>query len=354
MSSESDSYLDLTNVGLNYRTKQVLANISFSLRRGEIGCLLGPSGCGKTSLLRAIAGFESVSSGGITLNNNSISRVGYSLSPEQRQIGMVFQDYALFPHLNVIDNIRFGLHQLPTQQANERALYFLERIGLVDKEMAMPHELSGGEQQRVALARALAPQPDLLLLDEPFSNLDVDLRESLGKEVRSLLKQTQTTAVMVTHDQHEAFAIADSIGVLRDGALLQWDSAYAIYHQPVNAFVADFVGQGVMLQGTMISLTEVKTTLGCFERKVIAGVDDLIHIGDRVKVLIRPDDIIHQDNSALKAKVIARHFRGAVFLYTLELENKEQVLALVPSHHDHAINEWIGIRLEIDHVVVFK
>ena len=267
MSTEAEHYLSLTNVGIAYDSEQVLSGISFSLQRGEIGCLLGPSGCGKTSLLRAIAGFEPVSEGSITLNKKTISQKRYALPPEQRQIGMVFQDYALFPHLNVIENVKFGLHGLSRSESDTRSLYLLEQIGLIDKKLVMPHELSGGEQQRVALARALAPQPKLLLLDEPFSNLDVELRDSLGEQVRGLLKQTQTTAIMVTHDQHEAFAMADSIGVIENGALLQWDSAYAIYHQPINAFVADFVGQGVMLHGQMISSPEVQNTLGCFERK---------------------------------------------------------------------------------------
>ena len=354
MNTEAEHYLSLTNVGIAYDSEQVLSGISFSLQRGEIGCLLGPSGCGKTSLLRAIAGFEPVSEGSITLNKKTISQKRYALPPEQRQIGMVFQDYALFPHLNVIENVKFGLHGLSRSESDTRSLYLLEQIGLIDKKLVMPHELSGGEQQRVALARALAPQPKLLLLDEPFSNLDVELRDSLGEQVRGLLKRTQTTAIMVTHDQHEAFAMADSIGVIENGVLLQWDSAYAIYHQPINAFVADFVGQGVMLHGQMISSTEVQTTLGSFERKSIAATIDNIQAGDQVKVLIRPDDIIHQDSSELTAKVVARHFRGAEFLYHLELDNRERILALVPSHHDHAINEKIGIRLEIDHVVVFK
>lgn len=354
MNSELDRYLSLSDVSINYDAERILSSISFSLRSGEIGCLLGPSGCGKTSLLRAIAGFEPLSEGSITLNKKHISQKRYVLPPEQRQIGMVFQDYALFPHINVIENVKFGLHGLSRSESDTRSLYLLEQIGLIDKKTVMPHELSGGEQQRVALARALAPQPELLLLDEPFSNLDVNLRETLGEQVRSLLKQTHTTAVMVTHDQHEAFTMADSIGVLEGGALLQWDSAYAVYHQPTNAFVADFVGQGVMLQGHMISSTEVQTTLGCFERQSTAATIDNIQAGDQVKVLIRPDDIIHQDDSELTAKVVARHFRGAEFLYHLELDNYERVLALVPSHHDHAINEKIGIRLEIDHVVVFK
>lgn len=347
-------YLSVDKVALCFDQREILSNISFTLQRGEIGCLLGPSGCGKTTLLRSIAGFESICDGVIQLDGKTISTSKRLLPAEQRHIGMVFQDYALFPHLDVIANITFGLYRLGKAQAKQRALNLIDQISLAGKEHAMPHQLSGGEQQRVALARALAPEPQLILLDEPFSNLDVDLRESLSRDVREIIKQSNTTALMVTHDQHEAFAIADSIGVVHNGKLDQWGSAYSIYHQPVNAFVANFVGQGVFLQGYMQTENQVNTTLGCFERDTFNAQFNDIAEGQRVKVLIRPDDIIHDDASELTARVVSRHFRGGEFLYTLALANGEKLLVLVPSHHDHAINELVGIRLEIDHVVVFE
>ncbi len=352
-STATDHYLSVDNVSIQFDQAEILANISFDLQRGDIGVLLGPSGCGKTTLLRSIAGFESISAGAIRLGGNTLSTAKKMQPAEQRHIGMVFQDYALFPHLNVLDNISFGLFRLPKGQAKKRAEELVSQIGLSGKEQVMPHELSGGEQQRVALARALAPEPQLLLLDEPFSNLDVDLRESLSREVREIIKQSNTTALMVTHDQHEAFAIADLIGVIHARKLEQWGSAYSIYHQPNNAFVADFVGQGVFLDGDILADGKVATTLGSFERDPENVRQHQVSPGDKVKVLLRPDDIIHDDNSSLTARVTTRYFRGAEFLYTLQLANGEELLALVPSHHDHAINELIGIRLEIDHVVVF-
>jgi iron(III) transport system ATP-binding protein len=230
----------------------------------------------------------------------------------------------------------------------------LDQVGLGGKENAMPHQLSGGEQQRVALARALAPQPNLLLLDEPFSNLDVDLRESLSHDVREIIKQSNTTALMVTHDQHEAFAISDSIGVIYNGVLEQWGSSHSIYHHPVNAFVASFVGQGVFLNGVIQTPQCVDTILGKLDYDPVSLIKKPIKLGSRVKVLIRPNVILHDNNSKLTATVLNRYFRGADFLYTLMLPNGENLLAFVPSHHDHVIGESIGIRLKMNPVVVFE
>tara|TARA_B110000444_G_scaffold244240_1_gene263482 strand:+ start:185 stop:1297 length:1113 start_codon:yes stop_codon:yes gene_type:complete len=350
----SENFLVVDGVSIEYAQHKIVREVSFGLKRGEIGCLLGPSGCGKTTLLRAIAGFDKIASGGIRLGEEKLSGGKELIPPEQRNIGMVFQDYALFPHLSVLNNIAFGLHKTPTRKANKKASALLEQVGLGGKENTMPHQLSGGEQQRVALARALAPQPKLLLLDEPFSNLDVDLRENLSRDVREIIKQTNTTALMVTHDQHEAFAISDSIGVIHNGVLEQWGSSYSIYHQPINAFVANFVGQGVFLNGVIQARECVETTIGKLDYNPPLPLKTHLSTGSRVKVLIRPDDIIHDDNSSLVATVVSRHFRGADFLYILMLANGEKLLAFVPSHHDHTVGESIGIRLEINHVVVFQ
>ena len=342
------------NISVEYAQHKVINNVTFTLEQGEIGCLLGPSGCGKTTLLRAIAGFERTVSGVIELGSEGLSSAQKLTPPEQRNIGMVFQDYALFPHMSVLKNVAFGLYQMSKPSANKKAGELLEKVGLSGKENVMPHELSGGEQQRVSLARALAPKPELLLLDEPFSNLDVELRESLSRDVREVIKDLGTTALMVTHDQHEALAIADSIGVMRKGVLEQWGSAYSIYHKPENPFVANFVGKGVLLEGIMQTQRSVATAIGVLDHHINAVKENQLTQGQRVKVLIRPDDIIHEDASKLTAKVVSRQFRGAEFLYTLMLDSGEKLLALVPSHHDHAINESIGIRLEIDHVVIFQ
>ncbi|MFA5242988.1 MAG: ABC transporter ATP-binding protein [Sulfuricella sp.] len=341
--------LEVHEIRQAYGSQAVVKGLSFSLAQGSIGCLLGPSGCGKTTVLRGVAGFEPVSGGEILLNGASVSRPGFMLPPEQRRIGMVFQDYALFPHLSVADNVAFGLHGANRQERALRVAELLEVVGLPDSGRKFPHELSGGQQQRVALARALAPCPALLLLDEPFSSLDVELRERLGQEVRDILKQQNATALLVTHDQHEAFAIADEIGVMHQGVLQQWDSAYNLYHQPASRFVADFIGEGVLIPGTALSGDRVETELG-----ILAGnIPEACRNQRQVEVLLRPDDIVHDDASPMQAMVAHKAFRGADILYTLLLPSGQKVLSLVPSHHNHADGEKIGIRLEADHVVMF-
>ena len=229
-----------------------MQGVTLSLKAGDIGVLIGPSGCGKTTLLRAVAGLEPVTGGEIRLTKSVVSSATLSVPPELRRIGMVFQDYALFPHLSVGRNVAFGIHQLPRAEQAARVAEVLQLVGLTGSEHRYPHELSGGQQQRVALARALAPRPQLMLLDEPFSNLDVDLRERLAHEVRGILKAAGATALFVTHDQFEAFAIGDVIGVMNEGHLHQWDDAYTLYHRPATRFVADFIGHGVFAPATLV------------------------------------------------------------------------------------------------------
>ena len=341
--------LELKGVTQAYERRRVLTDLSFHVEKGAIVCLLGPSGCGKTTVLRCIAGFESVAAGEILLHGHVVSRPGLTVPPEKRRIGMVFQDYALFPHLTVARNIAFGLNEEREGERAARVAELLETVGLEQASSRYPHELSGGQQQRVALARALAPRPDLMLLDEPFSNLDVEMRERLSVEVRDILKQQNTTAVLVTHDQHEAFNIADEIGIMTGGSIEQWDTPYQLYHEPASRFVADFVGQGVLLPGTVLNGNRVKLELGILEGGVTHGWPQ----GTVVDVLLRPDDILHDDASTLKARVLHKAFRGAEFLYTLQLPGGARVMSLVPSHHNHAIGETIGIRLEVDHLVAF-
>jgi iron(III) transport system ATP-binding protein len=341
--------LEVRRVGQAYDSRAVLKALSFSLPAGMIGCLLGPSGCGKTTVLRCIAGFEPVREGEIVLHGETMSRPGRTVPAERRRIGMVFQDYALFPHLTVERNIAFGLRSSSHTERHARVAELLEIVRLNHVASRYPHELSGGQQQRVALARALAPRPELLLLDEPFSNLDVEMRERLSVEVRQILKQQKTTAILVTHDQNEAFNIADEIGLMSEGRIEQWDTPYRLYHEPATRFVADFIGQGVFLPGTVLGDHTVKMELGVLRGSVMQAVPH----GTPVDVLLRPDDILHDDASPLQARVLHKAFRGAEFLYTLELPGGGRVLSLVPSHHNHAVGETIGIRLEIDHVVAF-
>ena len=338
--------LEVRELSHAYGNHQVVAGLTFSLARGAIGCLLGPSGCGKTTVLRCIAGFEAVQAGEIRLAGRLVSGPGVMVTPERRRIGMVFQDYALFPHLTVAANIAFGLHSDPKRAARVRELSDL--VGLSAALDKYPHEISGGQQQRVALARALAPRPELLLLDEPFSNLDVDLRERLSLEVREIIKASGATAVLVTHDQQEAFAMADEIGILHEGRIQQWDSPYNLYHRPANRFVADFVGQGVFLPAKALGAGQVEIELGVLKGAEVPGN------GGGLEVLLRPDDVIHDDAAPTRAEVLHKAFRGAEILYTLRLESGRKVLALVPSHHNHALGERIGIRLDVDHVVAFR
>jgi iron(III) transport system ATP-binding protein len=338
--------LEVQNLRHAYGGLEVVAGLTFSLRRGAIGCLLGPSGGGKTTVLRCIAGFEAPQEGEIRLAGRVVSGAGVMVPPEKRRIGMVFQDYALFSHLSVAGNIAFGLHAAPRAEREARVRELAELVGLAGALGQYPHEISGGQQQRVALARALAPRPDLLLLDEPFSNLDIELRERLSLELRDIIKASGATAVLVTHDQQEAFAMADEIGVLHQGRIQQWDSPYNLYHRPANRFVADFVGQGVFLPATALQEGRLEIELG-----VLEGNADGRH---QVEVLLRPDDVVHDDAAPTRAEVLHKAFRGAEILYTLRLESGRKVLALVPSHHNHALGEKIGIRLDVDHVVAFR
>ena len=350
--------LTLENVAQAYGRKQVLQNVSLELAAGEIGCLLGPSGCGKTTALRLVAGFESLQSGRILLDGGQVAGPDQALPPERRRLGLVFQDYALFPHLSVTGNIGFGLGSLPRREREARVDEMLRLVGLSQEARQYPHQLSGGQQQRVALARALAPRPRLLLLDEPFSNLDVELREKLSIEVRDILKHEGITALLVTHDQHEAFAMADQVGVMHAGVIQQWGTPYDLYHRPRNRFVAGFIGQGVLLPGVVRSAHQVQVELGMLQGVDAAECDGgsclTFGIGTEVEVLIRPDDILHDDDSPLQAEVERRAFRGAEFLYTLRLPSGARVLTQVSSHHDHAIGEKIGIRLDVGHVVAFR
>jgi iron(III) transport system ATP-binding protein len=335
----------------------VVQDLSFALAEGEIGCLLGASGCGKTTALRLIAGFEQPSAGAVRIDGEAVGSPNRLIPPERRSIGMVFQEYALFPHLSVADNIGFGLRKASAADKRRRIDELLELIGLAHQGGKFPHELSGGQQQRVALARALAPRPRLLLLDEPFSNLDVALRERLSLEVRDILKATGATAILVTHDQNEAFAVADVVGIMQNGRIEQWASPYDLYHRPATRFVADFVGQGVFLAGEVATRDSVDVELGRLVSRLPLDCGDSCATcgrGCRMQVLLRPDDIVHDDASSQLAEVVAKAFRGAEFLYTLRLPSGAQVLSLVPSHHNHAIGERIGIRLDVDHVVAFR
>lgn len=342
--------LKVTDLQCKYDDHIVVDGVSFSIEQGDICCLLGPSGCGKTTALRALAGFQEISGGDISLQGTTVSKPGMSLPPEQRDIGMVFQDYALFPHLSVAENVQFGLKQKELKQQKQILDALLDLVNLGDYWERYPHELSGGQQQRVALIRAMATGPKLLLLDEPFSNLDAELKKRLSLEVRDILKQYGISAILVTHDQDEAFAFGDKIGVLDQGIMQQWDTPFNLYHQPANRFVANFIGQGSMVPGMSIDPFNIATELGTLK-------SDSPRDWPRdtpVEILLRPDDIVLSDKDGIDATVDKKVFSGSATLYSFKLPTGSCVESLLPSHHNYQIGETVHIKAEVEHLIAFS
>ena len=340
--------LEVRSLKAGYDDHVVVHDLSFQVERGQLVSLLGPSGCGKTTLLRALAGFTAVQSGEVSLNGQVVSSSKVHIAPEKRRLGMVFQDHALFPHMTVRENLEFGLRRESARARRIKIDGLLEMTDLVKCDSRYPHEISGGQQQRVALARALAPEPSIILLDEPFSNLDSELRERLAREVADILREREIAAILVTHDQHEAFALAEIVGVMFTGRLDQWDTPFRLYHEPVNRRIANFIGQGVFISGKITSSHTVKTVLG-----ELHGANVRSSVGERVDVLIRPDDLVPDSQGSLNAIVVGKAFRGAETLYMLRLNTGEQLLSLFPSHHDHDVGASVCLRLELRHLVFF-
>lgn len=345
----TDAYLASTNLVCGYGEHQVVEGVHFSLKRGEIGCLLGPSGCGKTTVLRSIAGFVPLKSGEIHVNQRLLSSQHHSVPPEKRNLGMVYQDYALFPHLTVEQNVCFGLKKQKPEQRRALCSELLELIQLQGYEHHQPSQLSGGQQQRVALARSLAVNPDILLLDEPFSGLDVELRRELSCNVRSILKDRGTTALLVTHDQEEAFAVADKVGVMKFGKLLQWDTPYNLYHRPGHRFVADFVGRGSFIQGQVLDNHTLNTELG----NISGTSQQTLSKGQQVELLVRPDDVLIDDASQVRGTIVNKLFVGTNTLYSLQLASGTQIETMLPSHEDYAMGSEHGLRVEAPHLITF-
>lgn len=345
----AETILSLNQVNAGYQDNIIVNDISLTIHRGEIVSLLGPSGSGKTTLLRALAGFDPVLAGDIALTGKIISSKGFTLAPEHRRIGMVFQDYALFPHLNVYNNIAFGLNSGSHQEKQAQVKKLLAMVDLLDTAQRFPHELSGGQQQRIALARALASEPEILLMDEPFSNLDIDLRRRLSTQVCSLLKQSNITGVLVTHDQDEAFAVSDRVAVLKAGLLQQWATPYELYHNPCNRFVATFIGQGCFISGTAIDKQTVHTEAGILSSNQPGSWEK----HSSLDVLIRPDDVMLDKDYPQKARITEKTFHGAVTLYQLRLSSGTLMESLVPSHNDFPPGEDIGFKIDADHLVAF-
>mgnify|MGYP000371282921 CR=1 FL=1 len=340
--------LKVSGLHLHYGASHALRGIDLVAERGKVTCVLGRNGVGKTSLMRAVTGLESPSAGSILWDDIDLLAL-----PVHRRasagVAFVPQGREIFPLLTVEENLKTGFAALPRAKRSIPDEIF-DLFPVLKKMMKRRGgDLSGGQQQRVALARALAPRPKLLLMDEPFSSMDAELREQLAREVRHLLKRDGITAMLVTHDQMEAFAMADVIGVVDAGELKQWDTGYNIYHTPVNKFVADFIGQGVMLKGEVLNSLQVKIELGIIDGSVPEGCKP----GCPIEVLLRPDDVIHDDNSELQLEVRSKTFRGAEYLYTLILPSGQDILCLVQSHHNHDVGEKIRVRLEMEDLAVF-
>jgi iron(III) transport system ATP-binding protein len=347
-STTVSSVLELRQVSCSYEAgRPAVQDISFAAKEGEILCLLGPSGCGKTTILRAIAGFEPVRSGQIFLSDQLVSSQKVMTPTENRRIGMVFQEYALFPHLRVQDNIAFGLSQSTQSLRTRRVQEMLRLTGLEGFERRYPHELSGGQQQRVALARALVQNPIVLLLDEPFSNLDPDMSGRMRQELHDLLRRTKTTTILVTHDHDEAFAMADRIAVLNQGRLEQFDTPEMMYHLPATPFVADFVGQADFIPGT-VSHGMVQTELGEFPDTLEC------QDGTTVVVMIRPDDIHLVPTEGARSRVISRQFRGSENLYTVSLPSGQIVHSSQGSTSIYQVGTAVELRVLATHTVLFQ
>ena len=338
--------LSLDAVRHRYGETDVLHGIDLELDSGDIGCLLGASGCGKTTVLRCIAGFEPVTHGQIALADRVISRPGFTCEPGERGVGMVFQNGALFPHLSVRDNVAFGLAGTPPDARARRVDDLLELTGLGARCDAFPHELSGGQQQRVALARALAPDPDVVLLDEPFANLDRHLRRRLALEVRDMLRAAGTTALLVSHDQEEAFTLADHAGVMDAGRICQWGAPADLYSRPVSRRVAELVGDCSFLSGRVDERGSVETPFGPLPAPGHGA-------GSEVHVLIRPDDLVVDGGAPAEVTIVRSAFCGAHTLHTVRLCTGDTLLAALPSSLGVAAGDALRLALTRPDPAVF-
>ena len=327
-----------------------VADLSFAVTDGEVLALLGPSGCGKTTTLRLIAGFESPDEGELSIGGRIVASSDDWTPPERRGLSMIFQQFALFPHLTVLQNAMYGLRGMGAGDRRQVAETELERVGMAEYMSRYPHQLSGGQQQRVALARALAPQPFVLLMDEPFGSLDAALRADMRREVRSILAQRGATAIIVTHDQEEAFTLADRVLILKQGRLEQLNTPDNIYHKPASRFVAAFVGQADFLPVTL-SDGYLHSELGVFP---LAGVPPPAPFD----LLLRPDDVVieidRSSEGVVDAVVVEREFKGANNVYTVELPSGARVRSVQPSTRIYNTGDRVRISAFPDHIVLFS
>lgn len=348
-STTSETVLELDGIAKRYGGEDVIGDLSIAVRDGEILTLLGPSGCGKTTTLRLIAGLEKPDAGRVRLQGETVSSDGQFVPPEDRNVGVVFQDFALFPHLTARENVAFGLQDRPADERASRVDDLLDLVGLEAHGDHYPDELSGGQQQRIALARSLAPEPEMLLLDEPFSSLDVDLRVEMREEVRRIIKQTGVTAISVTHDQEEALSISDRVAVMNDGDIEQIDTPQQVFQQPESRFVAGFLGHASFLSGEVHG-DSVTTALGRVLRDDVHGLAHQ-YDGSTVDLLVRPDDVTAYptDGDEADGHVVYRRYLGPTVLYRVELDGGETIECM----HNHSdridLDERVGVRVTADH-----
>jgi iron(III) transport system ATP-binding protein len=341
----ADTVLDLERVTKRYDDETAVESLSLSVRRGELLTLVGPSGCGKTTTLRLLAGLERPTSGSITITGDIVADDAVFVPPEQRDVGIVFQDFALFPHLTVAENVAFGLTDADERAVDERVDDLLELVNLPEYHDRTPEELSGGEQQRVALARSLAPEPDVLLLDEPFSNLDVRLRIEMREEVRAIIKEAGVTAISVTHDQEEALSIGDRVAVMNDGELEQIGRPGTVFQHPESRFVAGFLGQASFVAG-YVHADGVTTAIGEFAPEHLKGPLDE-YVGARIDVLVRPDDLrLAPADGEADGEIVSRQYSGPTFVYRVELDDGDVVRCL----HSHDDRFPVGTAVTVEPV----
>ena len=332
------SHVRIRGLSKSFGDVAAVRELNLDIEPGELLAVLGPSGCGKTTLLRTIAGFEQPDTGCVVISDEVVAGPGRMVPPEKRKVGMVFQDYALFPHLTVEGNVAFGLSTRAREERSVLARRTLELVGLQHKASCPVHELSGGERQRVALARALAPEPELVLLDEPFSSLDATLRAGLRREVELILRDAEATAVLVTHDQEEALGLADRLAVMRDGLLVQIDRPEQVYAKPADRWVAQFVGEVNVLNGVARGHA-VMTEIGTFH---LAGTPPAG--GGTVHVAVRPEQLELVGDPFGNAEIVDREFRGHDVLYRLRHEGGRTVLVQLPSLELYEVGQKVFVQ----------
>ena len=351
----SSNFLEIDNATFAASKKNKVNDVSLTIKKeGEIVCLLGPSGIGKTTILRTIAGLQNLQSGKIKLKGKTISSENYNLEPEKRNIALCFQDNSLFPHYNVIDNINIGVKRNKNSKFHYSDNDLIKILHLEDLKEKYPHEISAGEAQRVSLARSLMSKPDLLLLDEPFSNIDQSLKDELQKRIKDLLKELNITTIVVTHDSYEAFYLGDKCGIILNQSLKQFDIPYNIYHYPNSIDVVKFLNRGILIDAEVTGNDTLKNhELGTIKGKFVKKQS----IGSSVKLLIQPEDLEHDDKSNLILEVVDRKFRGTNFIYTLKTKGNQTIPVFVHSHHEHQhkVKDKFGIKTPIfvDHLVCF-